>query len=64
MVNGEWVAADSLVVSFFKPFNPFPELRGGVGQAVIDTYDSSVVMESSRILARELAAGGEGGARR
>ncbi|GGP19763.1 hypothetical protein GCM10007981_04760 [Thermocladium modestius] len=59
LVNGEWVAADSLVVSFFKPFNPFPELRG-VGQAVIDTYDSSVVMESSRILARELAAGGGG----
>lgn len=27
LVNNEWVTADTLVISMFRPFNPFPEFR-------------------------------------
>ncbi|WP_243679351.1 FAD-dependent oxidoreductase [Vulcanisaeta distributa] len=53
LVNSEWVAADTLVISMFKPFNPFPEFRA-VGQAVIETYDPGIVIESGKIMAGEL----------
>lgn len=53
LVNEEWVNADTLVISMFKPYNPFSRLRA-VGQAVIETYDPGIVIESGRILAGEL----------
>ncbi len=53
LVNGEWITTDTLVISMFKPFNPFPGFKA-VGQAVIETYDPNIVIESSRIMAREL----------
>lgn len=55
LVNNEWIAADTLVISMFKPFKPFPSLRA-VGQAVIETYDPGIVIESGRIMAKELAS--------
>ncbi|MGC8542773.1 MAG: FAD-dependent oxidoreductase [Vulcanisaeta sp.] len=55
LVNNEWVVADTLVISMFKPFNQFPEFRA-VGQAVIETYDPGIIIESGRIMARELAS--------
>lgn len=53
LVNNEWVVADTLVISMFKPFNPFPDLRA-VGQSVIETYDPQIIIESSKIMAGEL----------
>ncbi|ADY01567.1 monooxygenase FAD-binding protein [Vulcanisaeta moutnovskia 768-28] len=53
LVNNEWVIADTLVISVFKPFNPFPEFRA-VGQSAIEIYDPSIVIESGKIMAREL----------
>ncbi|WP_243674662.1 hypothetical protein [Vulcanisaeta distributa] len=55
LVDNEWIAADTLVISMFKPFNPFPEFKA-VGQAAIETYDPSIVIESGRIMARELVS--------
>ena len=55
LVNNEWITADTLVISMFKPFNPFPSFRA-VGQAVIETYDPGIVIESSRIMAKELTS--------
>jgi len=53
LINDTWVKADTLVISIFKPYNPFSRLRA-VGQAVIETYDPGIVIESGRILAGEL----------
>jgi len=53
LINDTWVNADTLVISMFKPYNPFSRLRA-VGQAVIETYDPGIVIESGRILAGEL----------
>jgi NADPH-dependent 2,4-dienoyl-CoA reductase/sulfur reductase-like enzyme len=58
LINDTWVKADTLVISMFKPYNPFPRLKA-VGQAIIETYSPDTVIESGRILARELVSHGE-----
>ncbi len=55
LVNNEWVNADTLVISMFKSFNPFPEFRA-VGQSIIETYDPRIIIESGKIMACELAS--------
>lgn len=57
LVENNVVNADTLVIAMFKPYNPFPGLKA-VGQAVIETYDPNIVIESGKILAGELAVGG------
>ncbi|WP_069807655.1 NAD(P)-binding protein [Vulcanisaeta thermophila] len=53
LIDNEWVNADTLVIGMFRPYNPIPRYPA-VGQAVLDVYDPNIVMESARIMAREL----------
>lgn len=45
--------ADTLIISIFKPWNPFPELLP-VGHAVLEVYNPKALLEASRLLAVNL----------
>lgn len=53
LVNNEWVKADTLVISMFKPYNPIPSYPA-IGQAAINTYEPGIVKKTAEIMANEL----------
>lgn len=53
LIDDEWVKADTLIISMFKPHNPMPNYPA-IGQAVIETYEAEVIKESAKIMAKEL----------
>ncbi|KUO90373.1 MAG: monooxygenase [Thermocladium sp. ECH_B] len=57
-IYDKWIDADTLIVAIFKTHNPFPELRA-IGQAVIESFDPNIIMESGKIMAHELIGDGE-----
>ncbi|MEM0366513.1 MAG: NAD(P)-binding protein [Acidilobaceae archaeon] len=46
--------ADTLIISIFKPWNPFPEFPP-VGHAALETYNPGALLEASRLLAVNLS---------